>query len=236
MTTRPDSPRGVSSTADSTPRPDSAQTPRPDPSLDVDNTDNSDPTPEHGSDAPGRWFERDGSIPSNRCCHSYFRCSAGDHGDRRGRSGSGLLLLGASELVIGLMVIAWQVATAALGVLMIGFVALSLASRRDRERQLDHSRSPTAAAEAVEAELLLRGGGSTNQLRFRVADSRDGPDRQPRVSSRGRRRCRWCRKGRSPGMVHPGRVENDAEVAAVRLTSFGVASTQVAYPVVQMAD
>ena len=43
--------------------------------------------------------------------------------------GSALLLVGGSELVIGQIVIAWPVVAAALGVLVIGFGALWLASR-----------------------------------------------------------------------------------------------------------
>jgi len=43
--------------------------------------------------------------------------------------GSALLLLSASELTLGPIVIAWPVVAAALGVLLIGFGALGLASR-----------------------------------------------------------------------------------------------------------
>jgi hypothetical protein len=146
---------GVTSTPDSTPLTDSAQTPRPEPTLDVDrtpdpggaadaapttqpeptqdvdNTDNSDPSREHGSKAPGRWFE-DETGPFQRRVLAFdiplvllLVITA-----IVVAIGSGLLLLGASELVIGPIVIAWPVATAALAVLVIGFSALWLASRQ----------------------------------------------------------------------------------------------------------
>jgi hypothetical protein len=51
--------------------------------------------------------------------------------------GSALLLVGGSELVIGQIVIAWPVVAAALGVLVIGFGALWLASR-ETVRPSDH--------------------------------------------------------------------------------------------------
>ena len=51
--------------------------------------------------------------------------------------GSALLLLSASELTIGPIVIGWPVAAAALGVLVIGFGALWLASR-ETLRPSDH--------------------------------------------------------------------------------------------------
>jgi len=51
--------------------------------------------------------------------------------------GSALLLLSASQLTIGPIVIAWPVVAAALGVLVIGFGALWLASC-DTERFGDH--------------------------------------------------------------------------------------------------
>ena len=51
--------------------------------------------------------------------------------------GSALLLLSASELTIGPIVIAWPVVAAALGVLVIGFGALWLASR-ETVRPGDH--------------------------------------------------------------------------------------------------
>ena len=53
------------------------------------------------------------------------------------RLGSALLLLSASELTIGKIVIAWPVVAAALGVLVIGFGALWLASR-ETVRPSDH--------------------------------------------------------------------------------------------------
>ena len=51
--------------------------------------------------------------------------------------GSALLLLSTSELTIGQIVIAWPVVAAALGVLVIGFGALWLASR-ETVRPSDH--------------------------------------------------------------------------------------------------
>jgi hypothetical protein len=51
--------------------------------------------------------------------------------------GSALLLLSASELTIGQIVIAWPVVAAALGVLVVGFGALWLASR-ETVRPSDH--------------------------------------------------------------------------------------------------
>jgi len=51
--------------------------------------------------------------------------------------GSALLLLSASELMIGQIVIAWPVVAAGLGVLVIGFGALWLASR-ETVRPSDH--------------------------------------------------------------------------------------------------
>jgi hypothetical protein len=147
-TSRPEPVVGFDKTPDPDPGPDSALAPEPEPTLDVEPTADSDLTTEHQCTLDLE--STSGPEPTPK--HSLATLTNGLAGmtDLFQRHvlpllippalllvitvivvtlGSALLLLSASELTIGPIVIAWPVVAAALGVLVIGFGALWLASR-----------------------------------------------------------------------------------------------------------
>ncbi len=129
-TSQPEPVVGFDKTPDPDPAPDSAPTSQLEPPLDLEPTPDPNPTPERSHVARRRWhvdmtdpFQRHVLPllipPALLLVITAIVVTLG----------SALLLLSASELTIGPIVIAWPVAAAALGVLVIGFGALWLASR-----------------------------------------------------------------------------------------------------------
>ena len=141
---RPD----LDETTDPRPTTDSTLAPEPGPTLDVEPTADSDLTPEHQFTLDVE--STSGPEPTPEHSLVTHREGPGDMADLFQRYvlpllippvlllvitaivvmlGSALLVLSASELTIGPIVIAWPVVAAGLGVLVIGFGALWLASR-----------------------------------------------------------------------------------------------------------
>ena len=132
-TSRPEPVVGFDKTPDPDPAPDSAPTSQLEPPLDLEPTPDPNPTPERSHVAPSRTDRLERHIlpllipPVLLLVITAIVVTLG----------SALLLLSASELTIGPIVIAWPVVAAALGVLVIGFGALWLASR-ETVRPSDH--------------------------------------------------------------------------------------------------
>ena len=124
-TSRPEPVVGFDKTPDPDPAPDSAPTSQLEPPLDLEPTPDPNPTPERSPVAPSRTDRLERHIlpllipPVLLLVITAIVVTLG----------SALLLLSTSELTIGQIVVAWPVVAAALGVLVIGFGALWLASR-----------------------------------------------------------------------------------------------------------